>query len=1082
MSPRTSTRHPTITGILSMVHRLRLLRQLAHPIFVIILLYTPFAAAQNTTSTLRVDVTSASGDARSGVPVTITHLPTGRSQELTSNSEGTVVARGLAVGGPYRVTVSGGSFQAEAVDNVYLELDRTQVVDLSVATSGTVLEEVLVTGQGVQETVRAGVGEDFKRDTIESTPSINRDFVNTISIDPKILVDNSVARGPAVSLAAQNYRFNSVTVDGVAQNDNFGLSKNASATQRSPVSIDAIEAINVNLAPFDVTYGNFIGGNINIVTKSGTNEWTGSAYYFNTGDSLTGDTTEGNEDLAIGNFDEDIYGFTVGGPLIEEKLFLFAGYEKFETTLPSNTQTIENIVGVTQADLDEVVSIFQNEYGFDPGRFADSDTDEDEKILVKLDWYINDAHRAVATYQLADGDVLFDDFPEVAVLQSNRYNINEKLNSYSVQAFSNWTDQLSTEIKIGFKDVENRQVSVNASTPDFAITAPGGGIIAAGGDRFRHTNELDNESRQIRLKADYVVGDHTLTAGFEQEQHTVRNLFLPFSKGQFNFGSIDDFRNRIPSFVLYGNSNTGVAGDAEANFELTTNSLYIQDEWTPTDELSIKYGLRYEKLSNDDEIDFNQAFADRNGFSNQENLDGKDMLLPRLGFNWTPYDNLTVRGGVGLFGGGTPLIMLSNSYSGDGVSRTFASFLAPFFGPPVSDSIDAAAQALPDPTTAATNFQQYIGINDDADTDAIDPGFEILRSWKYSLGVDYTADLSRFGLGSDWDLSAEVIFTDVAEGYDIYEGRRMQTGTAPDGRAIYDIPAGGDYIVTNTSKGGSTVWSGSAAKTFDTDWGEFSGTLGYTYQDTEEVRSYNRFVGFESYAFDPQTDLNDPTTSASRYQTRHNISATLTWRKELFGNNLTTASLVYSGRSGRLYSHVFGSGGNPTFGGTFLADFGGEGDNPGSQLFYVPTGVNDPLVTGDAGFLSSLNTYIDNEKCLSDRRGSIVPRFGCRTDWINSLNLGINQEINFGNGRRVELIMNFENLLNLLNDDWGRVNSYAEPANVAVANVALSADGTQYVLTPSSGDVTGPNNIVGRPAIARLPSAYRIQLGFRVAF
>ena len=261
-------------------------------------------------------------------------------------------------------------------------------------------------------------------------------------------------------MAGANFRFNSVTIDGVAQNDNFGLSKNASATQRTPISIDAIEAINVNIAPFDVTYGNFIGGNINIVTRSGTNDFEGSAFYFTTGDSMTGDESDG-VDLAIGDFNEDYYGFTFGGPIVRDKLFFFANYEKFETTRPSNTQTIGNIAGVNQQDVDTVRNIMQTEYGFDPGPFAASDDDEDEKILLKLDWHINDDHRAAFTYQVADGDVLFDDFPEVAVLQSNRYNINEKLTAYSLRLFSQWTDQFSTEFKFGTKDVENRQISVD---------------------------------------------------------------------------------------------------------------------------------------------------------------------------------------------------------------------------------------------------------------------------------------------------------------------------------------------------------------------------------------------------------------------------------------------------------------------------------------------------------------------------------------------------------------------------------------------------------------------------------------------
>jgi len=399
-------------------------------------LTTGVAYAQNTTSSIRVVVTDESGAAVSDVPVQIRHVPTGRNVTVTANAAGVANARGLAVGGPYEVRLGpGATVSAQAIGEIYIQLDETEVVSLR--TQIEVIEEIRVVAQQVSQTVSVGVGRDFDRDTIEAIPSVNRDFVSTLATEPQILVDNSVARGPAISMAGQNFRFNSVTIDGVAQNDNFGLSKNASATQRTPISIDAIEAINVNIAPYDVTYGNFIGGNINIVTKSGTNDWEGSVFAFTTDDSMTGDESEGVK-LGIGDFSEDTYGFTLGGPIIKDKLFFFANYEKFETTRPSNSQTIDRIAGVEQEDVDRARSILINEYGFDPGPFATSDKDEDEKILLKLDLNINEDHRAVATYQVADGDVLFDDFPEVAVLQSNRYNINEKLEAFSAHVFSNW--------------------------------------------------------------------------------------------------------------------------------------------------------------------------------------------------------------------------------------------------------------------------------------------------------------------------------------------------------------------------------------------------------------------------------------------------------------------------------------------------------------------------------------------------------------------------------------------------------------------------------------------------------------------
>ena len=1039
-----------------------------------VLLAAPFSLAQNTTSAIRVEVTDSEGTAVADLAVTITHLPTGRTQALVTNDQGVILARGLPVGGPFEVAVpEGGEYATDRVDNIYLKLEETQVIALNVRPAS--FEEITVTGQLVGEELTLGVGRDFGREAIESIPSISRDFVSTLATEPKILVDSSVARGPAVSMAGQNFRFNSVTIDGVAQNDNFGLSKNASATQRSPISIDALEAINVNIAPFDVTYGNFVGGNINIVTKSGTNDFQGSIVAVTTDDGLTGNESDGAQ-LGIGDFEEDTFGFSVGGPIARDKLFFFVNYETFETTTPSNSQTIDNIAGVTQADLDEVTGIFNNVYGFDPGRFDASDVDEDEKVLLKLAWNVNDHHRAVGSYQVADGDVLFDDFPEVAVLQSNRYNINEKLNAYSAQLFSVWGDRFTTELKFGFKDVENRQISIDTNTPDFAVTTPGGGTITAGGDRFRHANELDNESQLFRLRGDYQAGEHLITAGVEQEEYTVRNLFLPFSKGNYVFFSIDDLRNRNLGFALYGNSNTGIASDAEPKFDLAVNSFYVQDEVTVGSDLTFKFGFRYDEYDNSDEIPNNPFFAARNGFSNTENLDGKDLFLPRFGFNWGATDKITVHGGGGLFGGGTPLIMLSNSYAGNGITRTFAAFLAPFFGPPISDALDSAVAALPDPTAAFTFLQPFIGVNPVGDVDAIDPNFEILSTWKYSLGGDFV-------LGKDWLLGAEVIFSDVKDGYDIFEGRRVQVATAPDGRPIYDVPAGGDYIVTNTGEGKSTVFTLSLDKSFiNTNSGRWDLNLGYTNQDVDELRSYNRFVGFETYAFDPQADLNNGEVAQSRFEVEDRITATVLWQDQIFGDNTTSIGLTYQGRSGRHFSYVFGSGGVPTFGGTFLADFGSEGDNPGAQLFYVPTGLGDPIITGDPAFLADLDQFISGESCLSGNRGSIVPRNNCETGWVSIFSLRFQQEIRAWGKTAFDIFIDIENLGNLINSDWGRVDSYSAPSNVAPAIVGLSADGSQYVLTPNASYRGTPDSIIPQPTIARIPSVHRTQFGVRFRF
>ncbi len=1033
--------------------------------------------AQETTSNIRVIVSDNAGNRLNAVSVRITHLPTQRSQVITSGESGIATARGLQVGGPYRVeSADTGRYRSEEGEAIFLDLGETEVIELFVS-EVTTLEEVVVTATQTLMEQRIGAGRDFSQSTIEGIPSISRDFVSTLAIDPSILVDNSVARGPAISIAGQNFRYNTVTIDGVAQNDNFGLSKNASSTQRTPISIDAIQALNVNVAPFDVTYGGFIGGNINIVTKSGTNEFHGGVFGFITDDGRSGNKSKG-QNLGIGDFDEETWGFTLGGPIIKDKLFFFVNYEKFDTTRPSNAQIIDNIVGVTQADVDRAIDIFQTVYGFDPGRFSETDVDEDEKTLIKLDWNINDQHRAQASYQQAEGDVLFDDFTTAATLQSSRYNINEKMDAYSFQLFSDWTPNLSSEFKYGSKELENRQVSIDSSTPAFQIFTAGGGIINAGGDQFRHNNQLDNETKVYRLKFDYTLEDHTLTFGYESEEKTTVNTFVPFTRGQYLFfGGLDALENREWGLLLYGNSTTGDPADAIGQFSLTTNSFFIQDEWTVRDDLTLKCGIRFDENDNTSPIPHNSAFEARNGFPNTFNLDGNKLVMPRFGFDWAATDRLTVRGGAGLFGGGEPLIMLSNSYAGNAITRNIV--CGPCIGAAFGFFGELAA-ALPSPDGAFTYLQEFNGVNPDAAVEAIHPDFDTLSTWKYTLGVDYEADLGP--LGDGWNISAEVIQSEVKDGFNVTERRRSVIGTAPDGRPIYDLPLDGDYVIENTSQGSGTVWSINLAKFWDTRGGRFAATFGYTSIDMEEIRAYNRFITYETFAFDATTDYNNQGLSTSKYEIKDRATLTLNWEKELFGDNTTRVSLLGTGRTGRNYSYVMGNVGE-AFGGTPLADFGSEGDNPGSQLFYVPTGANDPLVTGDPGFLADLNTLIDRDSCLRGSRGTNVARNACVTGFTQVWSLRFLQEIGIGNnGKKLELILDIENFGNLLNDDWGRVESYTAPSNVAVANVAISADGSQYIYSPTGSYVGNPMSVVPRPEIALLPSVYRIQLGARFRF
>ena len=806
--------------------------------------------ATDTSSALRGRVVDNAGVPQANITVEVIHQPTNTIKVLTTSDGGVFQARGMAVGGPYLIRLQDGSqFTADNITDLYLQLSKTANVSLVVKKKDfSDVEAITVTGTlAAANTYKQGATSEFYRDNIDNAAAISRDLKSVLQSDSKIMVDNTVDGGPALSVAGSNIRFNSLTVDGVKQNDDFGLNKNGYPTRRSPISLDAIEQMSVNVAPFDVTYGDFQGGNINVVTKSGTNELTGSLFYYMSSDSWVGDKSEG-ENIDVGEFDEDTYGFTLGGSIVDDTLFYFIAYEKFDATAPFQTLLDNNngvsdpneIVGVTQADFDRISEIARRVYNYDILGFAQDNDEEDEKILLKFDWFITDDHRASLTYQTNEGnnirDFFSNTFTRSAGSVSNRYNHTDELETVSLQWFADWNDELSTEFKILYKDVKTSQESLGADFAQMAITTPGGGTVYIGPDQFRHANELDNQRLNLAFKGSYYLSDeHNLTFGYERDSLDIFNLFVFASKGAASYGSIEDFEMRNAG-LFYQNAATNNARDAADEFEYSTDVFFIQDEWAVTDELTVTYGLRYTHYTNDDKPEFNQNFMNRHGYANTENFDGLDLLSPRIGFNYQWSDSTVVRGGAGLFGGGIPNVWVSNSYGNDGVRK-----LATFAPSPGFDG-----RTIPQSVQDAISGAQPNG-----DTNSIDPNFEIPSTWKYNLAIEHTADLTEWGLGDYWRLSAEVIHNEVKDAARYKELNLRKVGDAPDGRPIYNNVAPFDLSLTNTSKGKSTIISLDVAKNFDTAWGEFDFAMGYTHQDVEEVNPGNAFVAFEGYSNRP---------------------------------------------------------------------------------------------------------------------------------------------------------------------------------------------------------------------------------------
>ncbi|HEY5560078.1 MAG TPA: carboxypeptidase regulatory-like domain-containing protein [Steroidobacteraceae bacterium] len=1060
----------------------------------------PVAQAQETASQLNGYVVSSSGEPITGAKVTILHVPSGTTSTVTTTESGQFIATGLRVGGPYRVTAKAEGMQDAAVEELYTQIGQRTSVTL-VAQPIAQLAGVEVTGASERD-VTIGAGSRFGAQEVRELPSISRDIKDVVRIDPKAWIDPT--NSDALEIAGVNNRYNTITVDGVRQSDDFGLNNNGYPTQRSPLSVDAIESFTVLSAPFSVEYSSFRGSTINVVTKSGTNEFTGSAYYYSSDDSMVGDKSK-DRDLEF-TFDEETYGGTLGGPIIKDKLFFFLNYEKLDRTAPQDFGPAGSgypveISGVTQAEYDQILGIAQSVYAFDAGSNRLATLPEvDEKILAKIDWNLSDTQRASFAYQHTEGNEVITSNNSSSQNRisapSNWYNRAIVLDSYSAQLFSDWNEFFSTELKVARKEVEVRQDSLQGT--DFAemqIRTPTGGTMFIGPDEFRHANYLTNDLDTIKLKGNFFLGDHTVTVGYEREMLDIFNVFVPRSQGQYIFSSITNFENQVATNFNYTNAFTNNSDDGAASFGYDVDSFYVQNEWQANPDFKIQAGVRMDKFSSSDKPLLNDNFTDRYGYTNLSTLDGRDLLMPRIGFNWQWRPETTIYGGWGLFGGGTPNVWISNSFSNDGVavvqtnvSATTNPALAPF----ALNGMNGF-----DIPQEVQDFHETL--RGDGPVNAVDPDFEIPSQYRWNLGIKHT-------LPWDVEMTADVIVSRVKDEVLWQDIRLVQTGTAPDGRPRYSPAADGrtsgsiqDFLLTNTGGGEGNVYTIDFTKTWRTGAGRFDAYFGYGYQDIKDINPGTSSTASSNWDNLAVADPNNPELSTSNYEIEHQFKGQFTWRKAFFGDYETSVALVGERRSGRPYSFTFG-GGSPqsVWGDPRQA-------SRQRQLFYVPASPTDVIyealctaadvTAGVAGcasttsfssanaaaaqFASDMEAYIDQQG-LSKWRGRIVPRNSHTSAWLSVLDLRLSQELPIWRKSRGVLTLDVENLANMIDSDWGQLRkvSFAYFTPVVDVNRIDSAT-NRYVYRPRSGR-SGP--VSPSQSLSALPSVWRVQLGVRIEF
>ncbi|HSG90884.1 MAG TPA: TonB-dependent receptor [Pseudomonadales bacterium] len=1049
------------------------------------------ATAIETVGAIRGAVVSPGGDPVGGATISATDTRTGRVKSGTTDAGGSFFLSNLEVGGPYRIVIDSSRYPLRTVDDVFVSLGQTY--NLSVQLGGAI-EELVVTAEAISSAaVAVGPSTNFSLADLESAPAINRDLKDLIRLDPRVYIDEAFE--DSIQCNGANPRFNSLTVDGVRLNDLFGLNSNGYPTERQPFSYDAIQNVAVELAPFDVQYGGFSACNINAVTKSGSNEFALSAFYDYTQDSWSGDSLEGDS-IELGDFDEKRYGVSGGGPIIEDRLFFFAAYEKLEGVNifdrgPVGSSAGRPIAGLSQADFDEILDIARNVYGYEPGRAVSSLPVDDEKLLLKLTANITDQHRAAFTYNYNDGynNAESDGDDNEFEFSNHFYERGAELNSYVGQLFSDWTDNFSTELRIGYVDLENRQIPLGGT--DFGEVQidtqndPDGdgnfsrATVYLGADDSRHANQLSYENWSYKFNATYSWNNHYITAGIERDELEVFNLFIQEAEGEYRFSSIDDFRNGTPNRITYENAApSNIPADAAARFEYEINALYLQDEIFFSElDLTVVAGVRYEWYTSGDEPNANPNFQARYGFSNTANLDDKDLFQPRVAFQWGVNEALRVRGGVGIFSGGNPNVWISNNYSNDGITQVEVQdrslddgtgdtlFTIPFDGGgrPIFD----IPQDLFDAVASGTA---------DSGTNSLDPGFDIPYSVKYNLGASYLFD-APFGLGTDYLLDADILYSQFSDSAIIRDLTLERTGTAADGRPIYrgidrsdadcaDPTAAAcsgrreDYQLTNVDGNDAEqlVLSMSLAKSYDNG---LSWALGYAYTESDDVNPMTSSVAFSNYHNIAVSDAQNPGAATSNYEIPHRFTMRLQYERAFFGDNYTRLTLFGSVNEGRAFSYVFAGAGDP---------FGDLGFT-NRQLLYVPTGPNDPIVSFGPDFDQDAFFAFAREQGLG---GGIQDRNEHNGSWWAKFDVKVEQEFSLPMRGQAKAFLIVENLGNLLNDDWGVLKEASFPRAVQVVDADYDAAAGQY----SFNEFLDPT-IQGRNTDASL---WEIRAGIRVDF
>ena len=1032
------------------------------------------AFAQVTTSALGGRVVDAEGMPVIGAAVVATHVPSGTVYGVITNNDGRYAINGMRAGGPYKVEFSCLGYQTLAYTDVTLQLAETFALNGELKEDSEMLGEAMVVAAPASKfsAQKMGSATNISSKEIASIPTVSRSITDVTRLSPY--------GGNGMSFAGADGRTANFTVDGANFNNNFGLSSSLPGGG-NPISIDAIEEMQVVISPYDVRQTNFIGGGVNAVTKSGTNTLKGSAYMYHRNENMRGNMVAGQEVSGARDKDRNTtYGFTLGGPIIKNKLFFFvnAEYSTIPTVVNRWRGSVDGVANpdayisrTTLEDLEKVSNFVKEKYGYDTGSWTNYPaTESNTKILARLDWNINDAHKLAVRYNYTlnqgwnstngssmDGGSRsgYSRFSQYGMAYANSlYSMDNLVSTISLDLNSRLSENLSNQFLATYSKLDDMRGTNSEDFPFIDIRNDDGSAvlpyIALGYELFTWNNGVHNTNINIKDDLTYYAGNHKFTAGVNYEYQMADNSYMRNGTGYYRYRSLEDFMTgAAPEVVCLTYGYDGEANPA-ARVRFHKAGVYGQDEWNVNDKLKVTAGLRVDGLFFDNQdLMRNQAIYDLEYVVDGEkrHIDtGKwptaaITLSPRVGFSWDVFgdNSLKVRGGTGLFSGRLPLVFFTNMPTNSGMVQYQAKLNSDGKNGGVQTDMNQFAggilkrEELLD-KLLSMGYPNQISPADGtipAEISAVDPKFKMPQVWKTSIAFDYNVPVSF-----PFTISAEGIFNKTVNGvvlrdWSVKSADGFARLNGADNRPLYQ-----DYqqtYVSGTDENGNPIVSNlpSAYVLENTNRGYgYSGTLSMNMRPTEALSlmaAYTHTVSKEITGM-PGSNAssvlnyigtvygpNDPGLHNSEYVTPNRFVASATINDKS-GNHF---SFIYeSWRGGANYSYMTSN------------DMNGDGYN--YDLIYIPT--DEQVANGDFRFVSQddadrFMNYVHADPYLSKNQGKYAESYSVYSPWTHRLDFSYKHDFKVKTGNStntLQLNVDFKNILNLFNSNWG-VAKYMNP-------------------------------------------------------